>query len=49
MCTTCGCGNAQTRIEGKAMPDPLDAPSLKEAASHSPPLGARYRHAHAPD
>jgi len=48
MCTTCGCGNARTHIDGKAMAETVGSPSRGQAASHSQSTGGRYRHAHVP-
>jgi hydrogenase nickel incorporation protein HypB len=47
MCTTCGCGNAQTHIDGKPMAETVASASREEAASHAQSMGGRYRHAHA--
>src|SRR6476646_5599515 len=48
MCTTCGCGNAQTHIDGKAMAETVGLPPPEGAASYRQSKEARYRHAHAP-
>jgi hydrogenase nickel incorporation protein HypB len=49
MCTTCGCGNAETRIEGNSMPELVGSLAGREAPSHASVVGERYRHAQAPD
>ena len=48
MCTTCGCGNAEVRIDGKSIQEALEPRIGEDSPSLEPAVGEIYRYAHAP-
>ncbi len=46
MCTTCGCGNAEVRIDGKSIREPLESRAAKDGSSLDPAIGTTYRQVH---
>ena len=48
MCTTCGCGNAETRIDGKSVRESLESRAGDEARSLAPAIGKTYRYVRVP-
>jgi hydrogenase nickel incorporation protein HypB len=49
MCTTCGCGNAEARIDGKSIRELLESRADEAASSPKPAVGEMYRYVRVPD